>query len=195
MIDANLSITDSGGGPSGERFPCGTLSGAVTAKLVCDRVFPDLNWDVVPGSGLILIHAFLVPEPGEAEAGVGFQILTPPKMSALDETCATLPPPISGALKASFTGSFTPSLTFRPWLASCNGATQVLPGSSFELRIQTVGTLTHDALGADPLDAGADAFDWGTLNQEVLSNTFHGTFKSTLVGPDGGAPIHVDMTF
>jgi hypothetical protein len=171
------------------------LSGGVKAKLMCDRVYPDLNWDVEPGSGLLFIHASLVPEQGFREAGVAFQILTRAKMSALSETCATLPPPIPGALKPSFTGEFRASTATPQWTAACDGAMQVVTGSSFDLTITTVGTLTHDAVGVSPFDASADAFDWSNLNQEVLSNSFHGSFKSTLVGPDGGTPIYVDMTF
>jgi hypothetical protein len=178
-------------------FPCGTVSGAITADLLCDRLFPDLNWDVVPGSGLLLFSATGAPGGSGPDAamfvlatqGVGFNILTPTKMQPLTETCATLPPPLADQSRPSFNALFS------NWFAACDSATEVVPGTSFELVITSVGTLTSDSLGADPLDASADAFDWASLHQEVLSNSFHGTLRATLVGPDGGAPIYVDMTF
>jgi hypothetical protein len=197
VIDASFPVVDSALTRDKQTFACGTLSGAATATLVCNRTFPSLNWDVEPGNGFLVVAATIAASPGidASLAGpVGLEILTPARISPLTETCATLPPPIPGALKPSFTAAF--SFGLAPyWSAACGSATQVLPGTSFELVITSPGTLTSDSAGADPLDASADAFDWATLNREVLSNSFHGTLKATLVGPDGGSPLYVSLIF
>jgi hypothetical protein len=200
VIDATFPLVDSAATRDKQTFPCGTLSGAVTATLVCDHVFPDMNWDVTPGSGYLYIRAQFAPGTAPDASGpasqpeLGFQILTPAKISPLTETCASLPPPQTGAFKPSFTASFALGAV-AGWTAACASATEVLPGTSFKLVIASPGTLTTDSVGADPLDASADAFDWGTLNTELLSNSFHGTLTATLVGPDGGSPLNADLTF
>jgi hypothetical protein len=172
----------------------------VTGNLICDHVYPDMNWDVVPSPGdrVLFIRARVATAGVGSETPLstantpilGFEIVTPGRMAPLTETCATLPPPPPGLLKPSFVGSYL------GWSAACSGPSpMVLPGTSFEVVIESVGTLTSDSAGANPLDAGPDAIDWANLKQEVLSNSFHGTLTSTLVGADGGSPIYVKMTF
>src|SRR5208283_3242035 len=38
-------------------FPCGTLTGAVAASLLCNRLYPDLNWDFEPDYAFVSIAA------------------------------------------------------------------------------------------------------------------------------------------
>jgi len=83
-------------------------------------------------------------------------------------------------------------------LAYCNPSEAPTPGVAFQLTITSVGVLTSDTLGADPLDASADAFDWDAAHPEVLSNTFHGSLQATIptvADGGGGAPVFVAMTF
>ncbi len=178
------------------KFHCGALSGAVTASLLCDRIFPDLNWDFEPHYALVSIAATIDGEASGPDAalsilamqGVGFEILTPPPAAPMTETCENIPPlPLD--VWSGFRGGFG------NWFAACNTPNDVLAGSSFELSITSVGVLTRDALGADPLDASADGFDWDSARTEVLSNTFHGTFRATLVAGDAGDLVYVDMQF
>jgi hypothetical protein len=179
------------------QFFCDSVSGAVDGQLICNRLFPDLNWDREPQAAYITISTILaagavIQGAGTTTtptAGVEFELATPPRIVTMSETCDTLPLPEPGALKPAFTGSFA------AWKAECSSASQILPGTSFALTISSVGTLTTDGLGADPLDASADGFDWDGSDQEILSNSFHGKLTATLVAADSGAPIHVEMTF
>jgi hypothetical protein len=179
-------------------FSCGTLSGAVTANLLCDRLYPDLNWDFEPGDAFITIHANGAPgvigpdatTSALADAGIAFRIFTGPEIAPMTVTCATLAPLPADIHSTGFFGELG------EWEAACNSATDVLPGSSFELVITSVGVLTTDALGTDPLDASPDGFDWSDASREILSNTFHGTLKATLVqAQDAGTPVYVSLTF
>jgi hypothetical protein len=177
-------------------FPCGRMTGAVTADLVCDRVFPDFDWDCEPGDAFLSLWA--KPAPGAqgpdaamsvlAEQGVLFKVFTGSRMAPMTVTCATLAP-LPANIWTAFRGGFG------NWMAACNSATEVLAGSSFELTVTSVGVLTSDSLGAYPLDASADGYDWDAAHQELISNTFHGSFTATLVAGDAGAPIYVSMTF
>jgi hypothetical protein len=179
------------------KFPCGTVTGAVTANLVCERLFPDLNWDFEPSYAFLSISASIAAGaegPDSAVStltaqGLVFQILTQPPTAPMTVSCATVPPLPPHVWGPAFHGGFG------AWSAACDSPTEALPGSSFELTITSVGVLTSDSLGSDPLDASADGFDWDAAHGEVLSNTFHGTFKATLVAGDAGAPVHVSMTF
>lgn len=201
VVDANYGAGDSIAAQNQRRFACGTLSGGISGKLYCDRVYPDFTWDVYSGSGLLFIQAYFGSTDGATSSGqtgassfISFEFLTPGKMSRLTETCATLPQALPHALKPSYTASIEVG-TATPWSAACASATEVLPGTSFELIITSVGVLTTDSAGADPLDASPDALNWSTLNREVLSNSFHGSLKATLPATNGGMPVQAELTF
>jgi hypothetical protein len=195
VIDA--SFGDSAQTRDRIQFPCGTVTGAITADLVCDRLFPDLNWDFEPHYAFVSIAATIASGAKGPDAAVSalamqglvFNILTPPPTAPMTESCATVPPLPPNVWGPAFEGGGG------NWMGACDSATEVLPGSSFDLTITSVGVLTSDSLGADPLDAGADGFDWDAAHQEILTNTFHGTFKATLVAGDAGPPLYVSMTF
>lgn len=195
-------VNDAGLGDSTDsrdrvKFACGSVSGALTGGLVCDRLFPDLNWDSVPGYAEVSVSATLAPgatgpDSGLARAnelGVTFRIYTGPSMAPMTESCATVPP-----LPPRTGGGFI--ATVGDWEAYCNPGEAPTPGVAFQLTITSVGVLTSDSLGADPIDASADAFAWDAAHPEVLSNTFHGALQATVpTTADGGAPVFVTMTF
>jgi hypothetical protein len=192
VIDA--SYADAAITKDRKQFKCGKVTGAVTADLVCDRVFPDFDWvSTPPYYSQVEISARLAPGavgltlPDGSLASVGVQVVAPRAMAPLTETCASLPslPPTVWVAFHS---------TVDVWAAGCNSPSDMITGSSFELAITSVGTLTSDSLGANPVDASAATFDWATSKQEVISNTFHGTFKATLVAQDRD-PVYVSMEF
>ena len=194
VIDATLG--DSAETRDRVKFACGRLSGAITADLLCDRILSGFLWDFEPDFAVVELAPTIAPGAEGpdaavamlAETGLNFSILTRPPSAPMTETCATLPPLPPATWTAVLGGADN-------WLVSCNSATEVIPGSSFELTITSVGVLTRDALGADPLDASADGFDWDAAHGEIFSNTFHGSFKATLVDADAGPPVYVSMTF
>jgi hypothetical protein len=171
---------------------CGTVTGAIQGELLCDHLFPDLNWDHQGSYTGISLGPMLAPGAVGADAEVAgaylegfvFMIDTPDPSAPLTETCSTLPP------NARIEGGYD------DWGVICSATSNSVPGSSFTLTITAVGTLTSDSLGADPLDASADGFDWDAEKGEVLSNSFHGSFKAHLVSMSGSnAPIDLDMSF
>jgi hypothetical protein len=189
-------LGDSAAAQDRRTFSCGSLSGAVTGALLCNRIFPKLSWDFTPGAAFVSISAVVAPGASGADAavravsayGVVFKILTGARMAPMTVTCATLaplPPKVWVAFQGGFGG----------WSAKCNSAKDVVQGSSFELALTSVGQLFTDSLGADPLDASPDGFDWNDAHREIVSNTFHGTFKATLVASNGGQPVYVSMVF
>jgi hypothetical protein len=98
VIDATFPANDSA--ISEDRRPCfcGTLSGAFTAKLVCDPVYPELDWEISPGYAALEMSATTASvdagsTPVMGDSALGFRIRTPGRMSPLTETCVTLPPP------------------------------------------------------------------------------------------------------
>jgi hypothetical protein len=191
VIDA--SYADAAVTRDRKQFKCGKVTGAVTADLLCDRLYPDFDWGSASAYSVVQISAQLAPGaagltlPDGSIEHVSLQVYTPRTMAPLTETCASLPP-----LPPNVWIYF--HSTVDAWAAGCNSPSKTLPGSSFELVITSVGTLTSDSLGADPIDASAATFDWTTSTQEVISNTFHGTFKETLVA-QGKGPVYVSMEF
>jgi hypothetical protein len=191
VIDA--SFADSAIARDRKPFACGTLRGAVTADLVCDRLFPDFDWDFTPMGANVEINVKLAPGATGLTASnlsserLGVQVFTGRSMAPLTWTCANEPLLPSNQWVAFHS-------TVDTWAAGCNSPSNTLPGSSFELAITSVGMLTSDSLGADPIDASAATFDWATATREVISNSFHGTFKATLVA-SGRDPVYVSMAF